>query len=61
MTRRPPFPTAQVVRILILVVLLVAVLIMKRQCGTAAQNLFRVIDSAPTADGGLTSPDAARK
>jgi len=61
MSRAPAFPTGQVVRILILVVLLVAVLVMKSKCGPAAENLFRVIDSSATADGGLTSSDAARK
>jgi hypothetical protein len=61
MTRPPAFPTGQVIRILILVVLLVAVLVMKSKCGPAAENLFKVIGSAPTSDGGLTSPDAARK
>jgi len=61
MTRAPKFPTSQVIRIVTLVALLVAVLVMKSKCGPAAENLFKVIDSAPTSDGGLTYPDAARK
>ena len=61
MTRPPRFPTGEVVRIAILVLLLVAVIVMKRQCGPAAQSLFRVLDSGKIADGGLTSPDTARK
>ncbi|HEX8951677.1 MAG TPA: hypothetical protein VF997_16025 [Polyangia bacterium] len=61
MTRPPPFPTGQVVRIAILVVLLVAVVFMKSRCGPAANNLFKAFDAPPTTDGGLTSSDAARK
>ena len=61
MSRPPPFPTGQLVRIGILVVLLVAVLVMKRQCGPAAENMFKAFDAPKTSDGGLTSPDTARK
>ena len=61
MSRPPAFPTGQVVRIVILVVLLVAVLVMKSKCGPAAENLFKVMDAPLTSDGGLTSSDAARK
>lgn len=53
MTRRAPaFPTGQVVRILILAALLVAVIVMKGRCGTAAESMFRAIDVAPVVDGG---------
>ena len=61
MTRPPKFPTGEVVRIVILVVLLVAVIVMKSRCGPAAQSFFKAIDAPATADGGLTSSDAARK
>lgn len=61
MTRPPKFPTGEVVRIAILVVLLVAVIVMKQRCGPAAQSFFKVYDQPKTVDGGLTSPDTARK
>lgn len=62
MSRRPPaLPVGQLVRIGILVVLLVAVIFMKSQCGKAAESMFKAIDSPATTDGGLTSSDAARK
>lgn len=62
MTRRAPrFPTGEVLRIVILVVLLVAVIVMKSRCGPAAESFFKVYDAAKIADGGLTSPDTARK
>jgi hypothetical protein len=61
MTRPPAFPTAQLVRIGILVVLLVAVVIMKSRCGTAAESMFKAFDAPAGSDGGLTSPDTARK
>ena len=61
MTRPPRFPTGEVVRIAILVVLLVAVIVMKQRCGSAAQSFFKVYDQPKTTDGGLTSPDTARK
>jgi hypothetical protein len=61
MSRPPPFPTGQLVRIGILVVLLVAVLVMKSRCGPAAESLFKAIDASKTVDGGLTSPDTPRK
>jgi hypothetical protein len=61
MTRPPKFPTGEVVRIAILVVLLVAVIVMKQRCGPAAESFFKVIDQPKTSDGGLTSPDTARK
>jgi hypothetical protein len=61
MSRPPPFPTGQLVRIGILVVLLVAVLVMKRRCGPAAENLFKALDAPKSTDGGLTSPDTPRK
>jgi hypothetical protein len=51
MARPPRFPTGEVVRIAILVVLLAAVVVMKRRCGKAAENLFRAFDQ-PVADGG---------
>jgi hypothetical protein len=51
MARPPAFPTAQVVRILILVVLLVAVIVMKSRCGTAANEMFKAFDT-PRSDGG---------
>ncbi|HEY2747443.1 MAG TPA: hypothetical protein VGL86_22625 [Polyangia bacterium] len=59
MTRRPKFPTSELIRIGILVALLVAVVFMKSRCGPAAESLFKTL-YAPS-DGGLTSPDAARK
>jgi hypothetical protein len=61
MSRPPPFPTGQLVRIGILVVLLVAVFVMKSRCGPAAENLFKAIDAPKSTDGGLTSPDTPRK
>jgi hypothetical protein len=61
MTRPPRFPTGEVVRIAILVVLLVAVVVMKKRCGPAAESFFKVLDQPKIADGGLTSPDTARK
>ncbi len=61
MKRAPRFPTGQLIQIAILVVLLVAVVIMKSRCGSAAESMFKAFDAPPTADGGLTSPDAARK
>jgi len=61
MTRPPRFPTGEVIRIAILVLLLVAVVIMKRRCGSAAESMFKAFDTPKIADGGLTSPDTARK
>ena len=61
MTRPPAFPTGQVVRIAILVVLLVAVIVMKSRCGSAANSMLKAFDAPATSDGGLTSPDTARK
>ena len=61
MTRPPKFPTGEVIRIAILVLLLVAVIVMKQRCGTAAQSFFKVYDQPKSVDGGLTSPDTARK
>lgn len=61
MSRPPPFPTGQLVRIAILVALLVAVLFMKSRCGPAAESLFKVLDTPNSTDGGLTSPDTPRK
>ena len=61
MSRPPAFPTGQVVRIGILVVLLAAVLVMKSKCGTAAESMFKAFDAPQSADGGLTSPDTPRK
>jgi hypothetical protein len=64
--RRPPswFPTGQVIRIAILVALLVAVIVMKKRCGTAAERLFKAFE-VPSVDGGsptdLTVVDTARK
>lgn len=52
MARPPRFPTGEVVRIGILVVLLVAVIVLKDRCGKGAENFFRVIDQ-PVADGGF--------
>jgi hypothetical protein len=53
-----------VLRILILVALLVAVIVMKKRCGTAAERLFKAFDVS-TLDGGaptdLTVVDTARK
>jgi hypothetical protein len=60
MTRPPTFPTGQLIRIAILVVLLVAILVLKRRCGPAAESMVRALD-APASDGGLTSPDTPRK
>lgn len=52
MARRPPrFPTGEVARIVILVVLLVAVIVMKSRCGRAANNFFHAFD-AVAVDGG---------
>jgi hypothetical protein len=48
------FPTGQVLRIAVLVVLLVAVIIFKRRCGSAAEQLFKAFDVSAT-DGGLDS------
>ena len=61
MTRAPKLPTGQLLQIGILIALLVAVVIMKSRCGPAAESLFKAFDAPPTADGGLTSSDAARK
>jgi hypothetical protein len=61
MSRPPAFPTGQLVQIAILIVLLVAVILMKSRCGKAADSLFKAFDAPPTSDGGLTSPDTARK
>jgi hypothetical protein len=64
MSRPPAFPTGQLVQIAILVVLLVAVIVMKSRCGSAANSMFKAFDPPPPAlggDGGLTSPDTARK
>jgi hypothetical protein len=61
MSRPPSFPTGQLVRIGILVVLLAAVIVMKSRCGTAAESMFKAFDAPRTVDGGLTSPDTARK
>ncbi len=61
MTRPPAFPTGQLVRIAILVVLLVAVVVMKNRCGKAAEQLFRAIEVPQISDGGLTSTDTPRK
>jgi hypothetical protein len=61
MSKGPRFPTGQLVRIGILVVLLVAVLFMKSRCGPAAESMFKAFDAPVTSDGGLTSSDAARK
>ena len=51
MARPPAFPTGQLVRILVLVVLLVAVVIMKSRCGTAAEQMLKAFDG-PATDGG---------
>ncbi len=51
MKRAPAFPRAEVARIVILVLLLVAVVLMKRRCGSAAVSFFRAID-VPAVDGG---------
>lgn len=66
---RSAFPTGQVIRIAITVVLLVAVVIMKQRCGKAAIEMFKAFDvrsdGGPPArvnDGGakaLTPVDAA--
>ncbi|MCU1280509.1 MAG: hypothetical protein JWM53_4055 [bacterium] len=61
MSRPPAFPTGQLVRIGILVVLLVAVVVMKSRCGPAAESMFKALEPPKNADGGLTSPDTARK
>ena len=61
MSRPPKFPTSELIRIGIIVVLLVAIVVMKSRCGPAAESLFKAFDAPPSADGGLTSPDAARK
>ena len=64
MSRAPAFPTGQLVRIGTLVVLLVAVLVMKSRCGSAANSMLKAFDAPPASvagDGGLTSPDTARK
>jgi len=50
--RPPPFPTGQVIRILLLVAMLVGVVVLKKRCGTAAEQLFKVID-VPASDGGV--------
>jgi hypothetical protein len=61
MSRPPPFPTGQLVRIGILVGLLVAVMVMKARCGPAAESMFKAFDAPRSTDGGLTSPDTPRK
>ncbi|MGZ3408446.1 MAG: hypothetical protein ACXVAN_18475 [Polyangia bacterium] len=61
MTRPPAFPTGQLVRIAILIVLLVAVIFMKSRCGKAADSMFKAFDAPQSSDGGLTSPDTPRK
>lgn len=50
MSRPPRFPTAEVVRILVVLALLVAVTLFKGRCGPAAATLLRAVD-APV-DGG---------
>jgi len=52
MARPPQFPTGQVVRIAILAALLIAVIVMKSRCGTAAEQMFKAFDT-PHSDGGL--------
>ena len=48
MSRPPPFPTGQLVpHRASSSVLLVAVLVMKRRCGPAAESMFKAFD-APT-------------
>ncbi len=51
MARPPRFPTGEVVRIAVLVVLLVAVIVMKGRCGKAAESMFHAFDQS-AADGG---------
>lgn len=46
------FPTAEVARIALLVALLILVVVMKRRCGPAAEQMFRAFD-AHAGDGGL--------
>ena len=45
MSRPPTFPTAQVVRIAVLVALLVAVIVLKGRCGQMGGQLFRTFDA----------------
>jgi hypothetical protein len=52
MAKPPRFPTAEVVRIAILVVLLVAVIVMKDRCGNAANSMFHAFDVPAPADAG---------
>ena len=52
MARPPQFPTGQVVRIAILAALLIAVIVMKKRCGTAAEQMFKAFDAPSVSDGG---------
>ncbi len=56
-------PTRQLITIVMTVAALVGILVLKRQCGAAVGNMFQVIDTRfdGGSDGGLTSPDTARK
>lgn len=46
--------TGQLIRIALLILMLVAVVIMKRRCGPAAESMFHAFD-VPVTDGGLDS------
>ena len=63
MRRRSSVPTGQIITIVMTLAALVGVLVLKRQCGSAVGNMFQAIDTRVDtgSDGGLTSPDTARK
>jgi hypothetical protein len=61
--RSPSLPAGQIITILMTIAALIGILVLKRQCGAAVGNMFQVIDTRGDggSDGGLTSPDTARK
>jgi hypothetical protein len=63
MARRSSLPMGQIITIVMTIAALVGVIVLKRQCGSAVGNLFQAIDTRVDggSDGGLTSPDTARK
>jgi hypothetical protein len=54
----PKIPLGQLWTIAFTIALLVAVIVLKGQCGAAVGNMFQVIDA--NSDGGLTKPDTPR-
>ena len=52
MRKAPRFPTGEVVRIAVLVVLLVGIIVLKSRCGRAASSLIHAFDVTAPSDGG---------